>query len=127
MTKNAKTVAITLTVIGAALILYIPIFSQLVPHGSPTPTVRHQDGWARVTHKYLACSTQEKMNAMNAIFRSGDQEAWKRGAVLAIIAGECALLEPGDEVNITDAANYMSKVRKRGEVDAYWINSAELE
>lgn len=121
MTKNTK--GIVGAIAGFVAVLVLAYFAG---KAIPTRPKLIYDGWANVSLTMLACTTLEKTDSMNAILKSGDQEAWKRGAAVAITLGDCDLLNPGDVVNVTERSGYMVKVRKRGEVTAYWINPAAL-
>jgi hypothetical protein len=51
-----------------------------------------------------------------------DLEAFKKGLVAGILAGQCTMFKTGEEVFIADTAIFsgLVKVRRQGSIEEYW-------
>lgn len=73
---------------------------------------------------YFGCTSKEYHNKLVGYAVAKDMEAFKKGLMAGMLAGQCIMFKTGEEVHIVDTAIFsgMVKVRKRGSISEYWTN-----
>lgn len=114
-------IALIVGTVSVAAVMFLR--NSAPPSGERTAMIGE---WGRVSLDMLGCTSAERTDSLNSILRSGDAEAWKRGAAASVLLNECRQFKPGDEVYIAGKANYMAQVRPRGDPGAYWLNASAI-
>jgi hypothetical protein len=88
-----------------------------------------EPGWHTMKAGIVGCQDRTEFDRLSSMRLSGDQEAFKKAAMQAILAGRCAIVAKGTEVYLEEVAMFagMAKVRPRGEPKAYWIDSGYMD
>ena len=83
----------------------------------------------RITRSGFGCQSREYYDKISGCVSDGDKEAFEKTLMVGILSGECTLFKVGEEVFLTDTAIFsmLVKVRRKGEIVEYWINSKAIE
>lgn len=106
-----------------------PICSGGVTDSSRTTSTAKKalsdSGGQRITgDNYFGCTDREYRDKLTSAVADKDMDAFKNGLMAALVTGQCIMFTPGEEVFLTDTAIFsgLVKVRRRGEMPAYWVN-----
>src|SRR5579862_7545344 len=119
---SEKPITVALGISAVCLMSAVLIASHQYPPVGPVVG----GSWITIKAHQVGCSTIDLDASIAAIGKTGDAEARKKAIDDAVVRGDCQRFEPDDFVNIIERANDMIKVRKRGELAAFWLDEGDL-
>jgi hypothetical protein len=69
----------------------------------------------------IGCKSWDTVKTLIHDAAIGDKELWKHDAQMNVLSGECALLNKGDRIVITDRGFASFRFRFDGQFDQYWV------
>ena len=73
-----------------------------------------------ITQEHIGCKREEISDRLTKFAVQGDQEAFKKLLIAAMVAGECVRWEKGKQVFVEKSGWTVSCLRPAGEVQCYW-------
>lgn len=73
---------------------------------------------------HFGCVSKDYFQRLVGFAVQKDMEAFKKGLVAGVGAGQCTMFKSGEEVFLTDTAIFsgLVQIRRKGDIVSYWTN-----
>lgn len=88
-------------------------------------TASAKDSYINGSSKY-GCIHKGDFDKTTEYVAQNDADAFTKFLGLGIATGVCVMFKPNEPIIVTDSGLFTSKVRRRGDVTEYWVDSSAI-